>query len=1387
MKAIKGNDYNGASQGQRQSEALQPGYFLLEERSIADLLQFAKQHAERLRYFNAQNLPEGNWSAFLEGDPAEMAAFLKNPESFDIFPEKKALYSRPHLVLFLVFLQLLQTSHTQINALTQKQLDFYYRQAMAFTTQKAVPDRVHVLAKLLDDQPQLLLPKGLLLQAGTDGKGNPVHYKTDDDLLAHQACIARLMSLYVDKAATDIAVLRLRHHDDPDRGFLPVLQLSYRKAGTAKIPRDYPGNAVETTVNRPFSQEIIDELDALEATVTKTLHLRIAAFQRLMQDYYFWQDEKNYWNSINQWLRGFSTEELAIDDPRDFDENFKKALGFSVLGKPSSSSRKNVFDGIPDVSNLYELSERLNATTEDPLINGFIKERFTHIDSFKEFMVLRKKGLQLLQSIRQILMDAAAKNDITPSDNSIVAYKKDGTLALLVEQVLRVNTISEDAGFLEIERKLSDLEFYFKMKAEDYFFIRHLYQSDPNSTPAWKWQRADALLEKAYQTWQQADHPERTGGQSKPEIIQWNNLYQAWDATKVLATSADANESHSRWKLLGGSAFKAADPENHFAAEIGWGIYSPRLRLAEGERTLTLTFTFQNATFEAQRPILAAYLVMWNAETKNKAVYPFRVEVSSAKGWVVLTKWLAFSLKSDAPVITITVQASTDMDAFAALDPALNAFPCLRFLLSKEALSYKDSLGKQHNMQAYELFKDQLLEKVDLNIQVKGLKNLLLQTKDGSADPKQPFTPFGTQPELGDRFFITHPELATQQLKTLNLHLEWKNMPTEGLTAYYKPYSDLAQNLKMTNAPDFKDDGFKAKIALVSANNRMDISAGYSLIQSVAAALQLPTLFSNTQLPYKPNFQAKLGQETINSDRYLELELSPVDFQHSFYQELTERKGVALTGIMSKTTVDTTSIDKINVYLPPPVEPILKSISVDYGTAFTIDWQKGFDATEDQVVYIEPFGSAPLQPMGQAVRFLPEFEAEGSLYIGLEQCHPPQTISFLYQLAEGSANPDLVASTVQWSFLSNDEWIELGKDQLLKDSTQGLLSSGLLQIHLPATANHAHHRMPAGLHWLRAQVERHTDSLSNCIDIRTQALSATWVDPGQASDHLLQPLPPDSIRQSVDSLPGLSSFAQPYSSFLGKTGEADDQLYRRSSERLRHKRRALTRWDYERLVLEEFPDIYRVKVIPAGEEDTGEEPGTIRIVVIPDIRKRKPFDPFEPKAPVARLQQIQVFLQALAPAFASIRVQNPRFWYLQLRVAVRFYDMNNFGFYAGRLHRELQEYLSPWAFEQSEDIVFGGKIYPSVVVDFIETRPYVDYLDRPGMELLERRPDGAIRVLETPPIDKDGLLYVDQPDIVVVSARQHFIEYLPLPQETTVHRIRQGIGFAKIDFDFKIA
>ena len=73
---------------------------------------------------------------------------------------------------------------------------------------------------------------------------------------------------------------------------------------------------------------------------------------------------------------------------------------------------------------------------------------------------------------------------------------------------------------------------------------------------------------------------------------------------------------------------------------------------------------------------------------------------------------------------------------------------------------------------------------------------------------------------------------------------------------------------------------------------------------------------------------------------------------------------------------------------------------------------------------------------------------------------------------------------------------------------------------------------------------------------------------------------------------------------------------------------------------------------------------------------------------------------------------------------MRFRDGVDETFHVNRLKQEITQFLSPWAFRCDARPTFNGKVHKSVLVNFVEERPYVDYVT--DVQLFRRLPDATL-------------------------------------------------------------
>ena len=232
------------------------------------------------------------------------------------------------------------------------------------------------------------------------------------------------------------------------------------------------------------------------------------------------------------------------------------------------------------------------------------------------------------------------------------------------------------------------------------------------------------------------------------------------------------------------------------------------------------------------------------------------------------------------------------------------------------------------------------------------------------------------------------------------------------------------------------------------------------------------------------------------------------------------------------------------------------------------------------------------------------------------------------------------------------------------------------------------------------------------IAVTPNALLASRFQDGEQGAPYVEPVPAGTITGSVQDLGDIATITQPMPSFGGKPAQDERDFAISSGERLRHKERAVLAWDYERLVLERFPSIWKVKVLPAHDGVASRVPGATLVVVVPGPEFPQVPDPTVPSAPGEMLNQIATYLRERASPFAAILVDNPLYVRVTVKATVAFGSGQAAGDAISRLNHDLVQYLSPW-FYDAERAAKGSRYWEEAEVSaFIQTRPYVAQLRR---------------------------------------------------------------------------
>jgi hypothetical protein len=1485
---------DGTSQQQRAQAALADDYVRIEERTIVDWLNFAEKYAEELNYYNADNQVQGDWSDFLSSNISkeEMVAYLQDPASLANQPSKQAWMERPHFVLLLAFLQLLdQHLKPALNHLLPRHLDYYFREVLQFVQQPAQPDRVYLMFDLAQNyaKDRFLLDEKTALLAGKDNTGKDLIYKTTEKLMVSRAKVAQLKTVRAHQAIKAPDSYQL------PGGFFDMLKLALGQVTDTSVSpakvllkpgADLPIPNLLGFANAPTNQiasTFFAKVKSALKFANNELNMSFADLRMLMHLKQNRDNDGHQWAQINQELANMKNGGTYTS--KDFVANFTAATGHSPLDD-------TVYQAAQSVNNVYDLYQELNLATtgqfdsfkalQEPLENhgyadisrvrslrDFVTDNFytsnsdynienQHVNNFHRMMEARldiyNEWLEIqerLNNIPNLSNEADFENIELPNfdqlfisrygsmptfstidasigtldvyfdtlvalekyfalfmeeilqllDDALVKQLPKGVNELLYkahqqkQQVVRQNELAAldktsvalfnaafgqpkagdaypmlPAGSNTLEDLLPLLDAnpadetavryvtnVLKLTVGDFRFIIDLCEKHKTSftSPAWQWNKAYRLL---------AEAEAKIRGQqaaTTPTITQVNGVYAFDDATQ--ATTGNEDETFDRWRTFG-------RVEADKLARLGIAIHSPILALSAGVRTLELSLSLDPNLTPAQEQAI---------QTIDLSKQPFVAEFTTAKGWQAATgiEAINFTVTSAVDpdsgntiytkILKIVIKLHSDFDPVQALQLGatdyLSAEPTLRLLVGQPELV----LGE---LTAHDLFSRVLLEQIDLKVTVQNLVPSQIRNDVSALKAQEVFAPFGSSPVPKTQFYFTHPELMFKQLDSVALQLNWLGKP-DNWSTYYTHYSQ--QDITQIKASlDLYDQGIRRRFSV------NDATEDFELLNASGLDLSLDNSLENTAaFKYTPLAAGVVANDLFANKRYFILQLGNVDFGHSEYPTLASTKSTQLAIDLQNNASTAVSNYQVNT----PYTPELQDFSIDYTTSLRIGGEATTAAPNPAtMLHLHPFGYANVAPAKlKTTSLIPAYTQEGYLYLGIKDLNPPYDLSLLFRMAEGSANPNLTPSNIDWRYLVGDEWkILTQKGRIITDGTNGLLNSGIIKLRIPAEANDVHHLMPTGYYWLRASVRANSEGLSDTIGIHAQAVEAVFEDHQNDPAHLQTPLPVERIQRTYLRQPALAGVRQPYSSFGGQTIESLERLNIRISERLRHKNRALNIWDYERLVLEGFSEVYKAKCLP-GELLSDSTPGDLALVVVPNIGGIRPYDPFKPKLSTDVLQRIENYLKQRMPLSAKVAVRNPVYHELKIFMQVVFYEAYQADnkYYLELLHQALQEYLAPWAFDKGADIALGGKLYPNLIVDFVERLEYVDYINNFGMTY-----NNGESILPVTPEQMQTGLIAQQADVVWVSAREHRLSAIG-----NVGDKGTGVGYMMVSNDFTVA
>ena len=818
---------------------------------------------------------------------------------------------------------------------------------------------------------------------------------------------------------------------------------------------------------------------------------------------------------------------------------------------------------------------------------------------------------------------------------------------------------------------------------------------------------ADTVFNKAkaaqLKTFYKADAADNISVIGPPSKQQNNNgrVFASSFTNSDDGLGAELTSTNKEWQPYVHKVYKEAQLESIAMpkAQIGFALASHYLYLTEGERKVFIRFVMNdNTAFNGKKTEcwLTAEKEWYKVE--DTVANPLTISSTGKKlsDGITSCSEISFIIPGSAPSI-VNYNAAVHGGTYNCTLPVLKVY-----LINDDSKVYE-----------YDALKDLTITKTEIRVEVgmdigfnqKGLKNLLLSNDFGVLDASKPFMPFGGQPKPDTGFVIGHKEIFSKKNASLKLNIEWAEISSFST-------GDIDFD---SDPPSYPPVTFSVLSSGIwnKQNSSVDIFNGNN---SEFTVFGVPVSIPEIALAAYTDEYNNLTASTVSG--FLRLSLN-AGFG---YQDYINALSLYLIGQSKTPPTGTKPIE--------PYTPKIKSIYASYSAYCTSEISDAtkFNDREIQFFHIYPFGEGEqhkyLQPAAD-VYLLPQFKHAGvetteqhigECYIGIEKLNPGEAINILFQIMEGTADPTVAKPPehIHWFYLSNNQWTAF-KNNEYSDNTLQLVQSGIISFAIPKTATADNTILPSGYIWLKAAITEKAEAVCKLISVDAQAAVATYVNNNNAEDFLDNALPAGTISKLKNPDAAIKKINQPYPSFGGRPKENEDHFYIRVSERIRHKARGITVWDYEHLVLEAFPEIYKVKCLNHTQIEDGiyneVKPGYVSIITIPSLLNRNDANPLKPYTQQSTLTNIENFLRKHTSCFVNLHAFQPQFEEVRMEFSLKLYKQyKDFTFYANKLKEEITQFLSPWAYGNTSKLDFGGKIYKSVLINFIEERYYVDFI-----------------------------------------------------------------------------
>ncbi|MFN7898285.1 MAG: hypothetical protein ACK5N0_01280 [Synechococcaceae cyanobacterium] len=773
-------------------------------------------------------------------------------------------------------------------------------------------------------------------------------------------------------------------------------------------------------------------------------------------------------------------------------------------------------------------------------------------------------------------------------------------------------------------------------------------------------------------------------------------------------------------------------------AELGFGCASPLLELRGGDRSVSLGLELwlpspipAAATTQEQQPALLANLL----QDHLSAAISDGAELRDVR-FTVSVPVQPPDLGAGLIRINLVLNLEASIPAWTS-NPNLHSWPLLLFRLKPEAMVSSHPGSADDAATAYTWLSQLHLHGLSLDVRVQNHTGLALETPFGLADPSAPFQLFGAPACRGASFMLYTDEMAGKPIDSLSIDIYWHNLPVNahGFADYYQAYVIDADGQRHLPGSLFPNSCFQVDVQLMtSAHSRLQPSNQTSRLALFPSAHALESCSHLSLNDLQGMGKVSCLRVTLSEPAY--------GFGDSLYQANIMEASIALSNLYrdganpggSASLNDPAGTTTDLRWPNQPWQPQASSVALSYQSSAQLSREgSSSDTSWIAFLHLKPF-SAP-QPVAWPevgpTTLLPS-PLEPTLEPGDQAKHASVTAEPSppsQPQEDGPTRRDADACLIlEWSqpFRQLDLliglstattmqpqprplWIDIWQDAAwhplpqtaYQDGSSGLTTSGILRMQLPVELSS---------HCLRLSISLAKQPIPELVCLEPNAVWVSWQGPA-GEDRLDHCLPAGTISTCRSALSGITKISQPLPSLGGMPADGKGLQQVRFTERLAHKGVAIQPDDYAKILLDQFPTLWQVAVLPATDAEGQPSPGSVALVPIPGPKAPTVADPTAPVCDGAfRLNIAQVLSSRISP-FAKLAIVDPLYCRITVKAQVIVTRSVSVATALQQLQHDLVLFLSPWPLEDPSCPRPSAYYEELNIGHFIRERPYIQAIE----------------------------------------------------------------------------